>query len=204
MAGFWIVPTINELSPKGYQLRRPKYFWTPSAIQTAPDLVASGMTGSTTHAQCDAGDSFIVYSPDETVSVDTFLAAQVDCVTVPPLDTLITAGAVGPTKTALENLGLPAQWVNAGMSYRFVLRACVGLVQLAQRMSGLGHPLSLTGKLNNLISTLPAATQTALFQACDDLGIDRTNILPSTTLRAALVDFGTQFEAGHIVTLGTL
>lgn len=204
MPGFWIVPKVTEASPKGYDVVRPKYFWTSSALQTAPDLVASGFTIALSHFQVDAGDAMIVYSPDSTASDDTFLAAQADCVTVPPLDNLITAGTLAAVKAQLEARGLPAGWVTIGMSYRTVLRVMVGLVQLVQRMTALGQPITLTGNLDRTLGSLSAPIQAAITQACADLAIDTTNIGTGTTVRAALLDVGQQFVAGHSVSLGPL
>lgn len=138
---------------------------------------------------------------DTTPAQEATIAANADARLIPPLDNTV---AVNATKQALEDLSMPAQWVTAGMTYRTVLRVTVGMAQLLQRVRGiLGTGVSPTGHLDDTIGSFSLAIRNALAQACDELGVDRTNITGTTTLREALRDFGQQFVARG-VTLGDL
>lgn len=197
---FIIVPQIVELVPgKTYNQTRPKYF---SAQGTQADVVAAGTAGVSWGA-VDAGESMIVYAVT-TPTMDTNLTAMPDVVVVPPLDNVITAGAVNAVQNQIEALNLPAHWVTAGMTYRTVLRVLVGMVQLIQRMDSLGQRVRLTGNLDRTIGSLSAAIQTALTTACDQLGIDHSTIIGTTTVREALRIFGQEFIAGQSISLGPL
>jgi len=156
-------------------------------------------------ASCALGGSAIVYWQNVTQAELSTLQADSSCLVVPPLDNTIGAGALNTVKSELEALDIPAQWVQVGMTYRTVLRVVVGMSQLTQRMSGiLGVNVTIPGNLNRTISQLPANYQTALYQACSELGIDSSEILSSTTLREALRNFGQQFVAGKTIALGDL
>lgn len=155
-------------------------------------------------SSCDFGATSILYT-NGTAQQEADLSANVDVVTVPPLDNTIANGALTQVKSQLEGLNLPAQWVQVGMTYRTVLRVTVGMAQLIQRTSAiLGQPVTIPGNLDKTISQFPVAVRNAIAQACDELGINRTNITGSTTLRAALADFGQQFIAGNTIALGNL
>jgi len=155
-------------------------------------------------AKVDFGASCIVWA-NASPAQESTVGANSDAVVVPPLDNTITSGAVATVRSTIEALNIPANWVTAGMSYRSVLRVLVGMAQLIQRVSGiLGSTPVIAGHLNDTISSFSVAVRNAIAQACDDLGINRTNITGSTTLRAALLDFGQQFIAGRTITLGDL
>lgn len=197
---FYIVPKMAE-TRFGAPAFRPKYF--PASFNRIPaDVVLVG-NQDVTWSACDAGESMIVYSPN-TAAQHTALSAQADCVAIPPLDNVIGAGALASVKAQIEALNLPAQWVQVGMTYRTVLRVLIGLVQLINAMDGLGQRPTLTGNLGRTIGSLTAAMQAALYSACAALRIDSSGILPATTVRAALFDFGQQFVTGVGVSLGPL
>lgn len=181
---FFLIPIEVVTRPGGKQVRQEKY------------VPALGVD----RAIVDFGDTAIVWAncdPAQEASV----AANADVTLIPPLDNNV---AVNATKAALENLNVPAQWVTAGMTYRTVLRVTIGMAQLIQRASAiLGTPLSIPGNLDKTISQFSVAIRNAVARACDELVIDRTDIVGSTTLREALRDFGQQF-AQRGVTLGDL
>lgn len=179
---FFLVP-IEGTGARG-DARRPKYI---PALGVAWTMV-------------DFGDSAIVWAA-ASAAQETSVSANADATVIPPLDNAV---AVNATKNALETLNMPAQWVTAGMTYRTVLRVTIGMAQLIQRVTGLGVTVMLAGNLDKTMAQLSAAVRNAIAQACDELGIDRTGIVGSTTLREALRIFGQQFAQGRTVSLGDL
>lgn len=131
---------------------------------------------------------------------ETAVGANADAIVVPPLDNLI---ALVATQNALESLNVPAQWLTAGMTYRTVLRVIVGMAAFAQRCEGLGQRLALAGNLDKTVGSLSVAVRNNLSAAADSLGLDRTSITGTTTVREVLRILGQQFAQGSI-TLGDL
>lgn len=129
------------------------------------------------------------------------VAANADVILVPPLDNTV---ALVATQNALEALNIPAQWITAAMTYRDVLRALVGAAQFIQRCSGLGVPLKLAGNLDTQMSALPANIRQVLAAASDSLGLDRSTVTGTTTVRQIIRIAGQQFVAGVGVHLADL
>lgn len=155
-------------------------------------------------AMIQFGATAIVWA-DATAAMDASVGANADAIVVPPPDNTIGAGALTAVQNEVETLNLPAQWVTVGMTYRSVLRVLAGMAQLIQRTSGiLGFTPVIAGNLNKTISQFPANVQSALASAVDSLGLDRSQIIGSTTLRAALLNIGQQFIAGTAIALGDL
>jgi hypothetical protein len=101
----------------------------------------------------DHGETAIVWA-DCTPAQEAAIAANADVLLVPPLDNLIGAGALVAVRAAIEALDIPAQWVQAGMTYRTALRVIVGMAQLLQRVGGiLGQPVVIPGNLDRTFST---------------------------------------------------
>lgn len=188
---FFIVPMESFIHPKYGSGVRPKY------------VTELGVSWAVCRFGVQIGDPAIAWV-DATAEQEASVGAHADAVVVPPLDNSIGAGSINAVRNQIENLNLPAQWVQVGMTYRTVIRVLVGTAQLMQRMRGLGQPTKLAGNLDRTIASLPAAVRQALAQACDEFGIDRSNIVGSTLLREALRDFGQQFVAGRGVVLGDL
>jgi hypothetical protein len=180
---FFLVPIIGTGTRA--DPRRPKY------------IAALGVDW----AMADFIDSAIVWA-NTTPAQETAVAANADARLVPPLDNTVNFSAA---QQALEDLNMPGQWVTAGMTYRTVLRVTVGMAQLLQRASAIvGSNIRPTGNLDRTLGSLSAAMRNALIQACDELGIDRTNITAATTVREALRIFGQQFAQGRTIALGDL
>lgn len=141
-------------------------------------------------SMCQFVETAIVWA-DTSPAQEATLGANADVRVIPPLDNQV---AVLATQQALEDMNMPAQWVTSAMTYRTVLRVTVGMAQLLQRASSIfGAPLSPVGNLDRTIGSFVVGVRQAIAQACDDLGVDRTNITLTTTLREALRDFGQQF-----------
>ena len=132
---------------------------------------------------------------------ESAVGANADAIVVPPLDNTI---ALTATKNALEALNVPAQWLTAGMTYRTVLRVIVGMANFAQTCDGMGLQLTLAGNLDKTLSQFSAQTRTILANASDSLGLDRSSITGSTTVRETLRIMGQQFAQGTSISLGDL
>lgn len=148
----------------------------------------------------DHNDVAIVWA-NTTPPQDAALALNADVILVPALDLPV---AVVATQTALEALNIPAHWITAGMTYREVLRALVGIAQLLQRCDGLGLRFQLVGNLDRTIASLTVNVRQVLADAADSLGLDRSTIIGTTTVRQALRILGAQFIAGRTIQLGDL
>lgn len=159
----------------------------------------AGLTPAT-WSQCRLGE-FTVAWVDTTPANHDFLTAQPDVLAIPPLDNAV---AVTATRNQLEAIGIPSQWVTAGLTYRTVLRVVVGMALLVQRTEGLGERLPFAGRLNDTIGSLPAAARQRLADAADSLGLDRSGIVASTTVREAMRIIGEQFVQGRGIALGDL
>jgi hypothetical protein len=132
---------------------------------------------------------------------ESAIAANADAIVVPPLDNQI---ALVATQNALEGLGIPSQWLVAGMTYRTVVRVIVGMANFAQRCEGLGQRFALAGNLDKTISQLPVAVRNILATAASSLGLSSAGITGTTTVREALRMMGQQFAAGQSIHLGDL
>lgn len=142
----------------------------------------------------------IVYA-ETSPAQQTSIGANADAIVVPPLDNQI---ALVATQNALEGLNVPAQWLTAGMTYRTVLRVLVGMANFAQTCDGMGLQLVLAGNLDKTLGQFSAQTRAILASAADTLGIDRTSISGTTTVRETLRIMGQQFAAGTAISLGDL
>jgi hypothetical protein len=117
------------------------------------------------------------------------LAAASDVMTLPVnLDANMTAGAVNTAQTWLESIGVPAGWINAGLTYREVLRTVTALFLFVQRVCAiLGRAITITqAGLNTQFRNLPADVRAAITQAADEQGFNRTGISNTTTMRNIL------------------
>lgn len=180
---FFLVP-IETVVSRGLNIRQPKY------------IPALGVKW----AQVDFRDTSIVWAAASGAQ-EASVGANSDVLVVPALDNTV---ALVATRSALEARDVPGNWVQAGMTYRSVLRVLIGMAQLIQRMQGMGVNPVISGHLNDQINSFSGAIQTALANAVDSMGLSRANISGTTTLRAALLDIGQQFVAGSAISLGDL
>lgn len=117
------------------------------------------------------------------------LAAAADVLTLPAnLDGTLTLAARNTARTWLEGIGVPAGWVNTGMTYREVLRTVTALFLFMQRVCAiLGRTVTVkAGALDTQFRNLPADVRAAITQAADEQGFDRTGVSNTTTLRVIL------------------
>jgi hypothetical protein len=176
---YFVVPTIGTGAMKdGW---RPKYIAALSVAWHAIDIF----------------DSMVV-AADTTSAQDASISANADAILVPPLDNTVSVTA---TKNALESINVPAHWVTAGMTYRQVLRVICGFGQLLHQVEAQIGEITLAGNLDKTLGQLSASVRTALAQASDNLGLDRSTVTGTTLLRDALKVAGQQLA---VTSLGFL
>jgi hypothetical protein len=180
---FFVIPLITEVV-RGESKRWEKY------------VPALGVDRSV----CDIGDTGIVCAVT-TPAQDAAIAANADVIQIPPLDNTV---AVTATRNALEGLDIPGDWIQAGMTYRQVLRVIIGMAQFIQLSESLGAKVVLKGNLDLTMAQIPIAQRNALSAAADQLGIDRSAVTGSTTVRQALHLLGSQFANSKTIRMGSL
>lgn len=129
------------------------------------------------------------------------LVANAD-VTAFPADLATTVGAgLATVQAALEAARLPAGWVTAGTSYSVVARTVAGLMQFAQRYTGLtGQELvPSTINLNTQFGSLTAQRQADLTATANSLSYNTAGLQPTTTLRAILKNLADQWGSRGFV-----
>jgi len=124
------------------------------------------------------------------------LLAQTDIVKIPAnLDNNVTTGALSATREALEDLGIPGNWINTSHTYRDVVRFVAGLFFFAQRHHALhGQEIKPSGlNLNNTWSDLSSAWRQNLRTTADTFEYNYSNVTGSTTMRIILKSLGDQW-----------
>ena len=178
---FYLVPKIGDgLTP--FTAFRPKY--------TGPNDLGPGISLAGRWSANDYGleDCFLLCA-DVTTSEHTALNAQTDVLAVPLLlDNQVSALAVGTIQTKLEDLKLPAEWVTTALTYRQVVRRVRKIIAFVQRFRGLFGESPFVGglTLDSQVNDIPQAKRQRLADTADDLGLDRSSITSTTTIRAAL------------------
>lgn len=133
----------------------------------------------------DYGDepTFLV-GADVTTAQHTSLVANAD-VTAAPADLGVTVGGnLASVQAALEARNIPSHWVTADMPYKRVLWGIGCIMLLAQRADFRFFETGVT--LNTTIAQLTTAQRTRLQNLADALGMDRSGVTGSTTMRQAL------------------
>jgi hypothetical protein len=176
---FCLVPEIVDAN--GY--RRPKYFDTLGVPEwNAMDYGLQPV--------------FLVVSDLTQAQVDS-LTANPD-VTAVPLNLDNTVGAnLATVQSALEALNIPGNWITSGNTYREVLKVVAKIFRFMQRFHAL-NLVALFGSgitLDTTISQLTAAQKLRLTNTSDNLGLDRSAIVVTTTIRQALKIVGDQLNS---------
>lgn len=123
---------------------------------------------------------------DVTPSEHTILSGQADVVSVPELTGNVIGAAT--VRNRVEALGLPAEWITNGTSWRVVLRRLRKIVMFAQKFRGLFKARLFEDgiTLDSTVNQIPLAKRQRLADTADALGLDRSAITGSTTVRQAL------------------
>jgi len=123
---------------------------------------------------------------------DTLLQAQPDCHKIPDNYDLTLAGAVPTVQAILEDLNIPAGWVNASTTYRLLARKIGGIFRLVQSfMSTIGTASFFSGSartLNDKMSDLPPLLRATFEEQLILVGLPAPN--DNTLVRAVLEDYG--------------
>lgn len=183
----YIVPTIGSGSGPTDPIR-PAYL---------PDVVWGCITyGSESVA--------LVYA-DVTTEQHNALITNADVLSAPiNLDSVLTSNAVTTIRAFLENLNIPAGWVNASRTYRDVVRIVGGVFQVNQSYTGQRNigMFSEGLDLTRTYTSLSQSIRNALVQIGVNLDLDSSNITGTSTLRDILVDLGQQFLDRPIILAG--
>jgi hypothetical protein len=146
-------------------------------------------------------EPWMLIAADLTPAQVTSLQAQADAMVLPStLDALLTAGQVTTVQTTLEALPVPAEWVTTALTWRTVIRAVLGMFRFmavfARRffqMTGTTTPVFTTGvDLTRTFLSLPGPVRQTLSDTADELRLDRTGVISTTTLRQLLKSIGLQ------------
>lgn len=142
-------------------------------------------------------------------SVHDLLVLNPDVTALPEdIDQEIGQPALTTVQAKLEAANLPADWVTASHTYRFVLRMVTGAIRLAQRChgnvrrtgGGAGGRLFPPGiTLDTQYNQLAPIIQAALIEAADQFQIDRTGLTGASTMREILRTFGQQVPQAQIL-----
>lgn len=179
---FYIVPTIGAgtfLDP-----RRPKYFG---------DGTVSGVWAAMDYGR----EPRMIVGADLSAADDTTLEGQADVLALPvDLDQTLTAGQVTAVQNKLEAINLPSAWVNTTRTWRYVLKAVLGIMAFMQRFCGMQQAALFSGtvSLDTTFNQLPVAVRNKLQQAAVSMGLDTTGLSGSTPIRTILRNVGQQLE----------
>jgi hypothetical protein len=133
---------------------------------------------------------------DVTTEQHNQLSAYVDVLAIPEnLDNNLSPAAVSKAQSTLEDMNIPANWINSSYTFRQVLRIVGGLFQFAQRVKGLtkekifdlGIPMSRKWK------DLPLGMKQRLSDAADSMGYDKSDITANSTVRQVLKNLADQW-----------
>jgi len=187
------MPTIlnNELDPNKPPTWHPKY---------AASFPRWSMVDYGTERHC------VCCIKDVTTSVHLALTANADVLGTPAnIDKLLTQGAVDKIQAHLEPLFIPADWINTSRTYRQVIKTLIALFQFNQRwnsLSGGSSPFKEGLDLTTQYNQLPAIAQNRAKECFDSLGIDRTSLTATSTIREILKTFAQGFIANRPIKCG--
>lgn len=113
-------------------------------------------------------------------AVEDTLTPNADFFKVPvDLDTLLTDPQVTALNARLEPLGLPADWVNNGFTWRQVIRGVLSIFLFAQR----AQVNIAQANLDQTFSQLSLPIRTRLQAAADSFGLSTAGITGATPVR---------------------
>lgn len=182
----YLVPKIGDgLSPTS--AFRPKY--------SDRDSLGAGWNISGRWQGYDYGsESSFLLIANTTAEEHTTLNAQTDVLTVPDLDSQISAIAVNVVQSKLEAVNIPAGWVSTALTYRRAWKIVRKIITYMQKYNELYNESAFTGglNLNTRVNQIPAARRQRLATAAQALGLSTAAITGTTTIRQALKIFADQ------------
>jgi hypothetical protein len=111
------------------------------------------------------------------------------------IDQNISDIAIPQVKAVMEQLRIPAGWVDNTYTYRQIFRMIAGLFQFAQHYYGIHkEPLiDNQGQLNLRWNQIPQDRQDRIIATADDLGYEYAEIQPTWLIRQVLKYLGDQW-----------
>ena len=154
---------------------RPKY---------ADDLGATNAT----FLRFGEQNVYLVVVSEISSTLHTTISGDSDCVTFPPLDNAVGAGALNAVRNKLEALNMPGNWVQSSTTYRAIARACGLFCLLCQRFKGLGNGALFTAgvTLDTEWNALPQGVKTGLQDMAAAWSLDTSGMNGTTTVRQIL------------------
>lgn len=181
----YVVPAIGDGTPK--DARRPKYVADAGVNFSAMDY---------------GFEPVFLLAADTDATLDATIDAAADAERVPNnLDGNPGAGAVTTVQNFLENLNVPAGWVNTGLTWRQIVRVIAGLFQFMQRCYGLSGNVSLFDgvTLNTQFNAMPLALRQTLQAAAASFNYDTSALSGTSTYRQILKAMADQWDNAPIV-----
>lgn len=121
-------------------------------------------------------------------AVDTAIVADSTCTTIPALNNTVAAGVLATVQAKIESIGIPAGWVNVGMTYQTVMTNCLRITHLYQRLHGLGAA-KLIGSgvtLDTTFGSLPPGVRAKLLAMAQSFNFDTSSLSGASTIRQIL------------------
>jgi hypothetical protein len=131
---------------------------------------------------------YILALTDPDPTLDATIAADPECAKIPALANTVAAGALATVQAKVEATGIPANWINVGMTYQTVVQNCLRVTQLYQRLAGLGAGRLLGSgvTLGTTFNSLPAGVRQKLLDMADSLNFDKSSLSGAFTIRQIL------------------
>lgn len=189
----YIVPMVTELVGTKFDIH-------PQYIYGLPYIWAAIPYGSDDVCICGVHD---ISTADH-----NSLIANSDVFGLPEnLDQLMATNAVNVAQTFLENLNIPANWINTSRTYREVVKIVIGIFQFNQIWSGLTNgntPFKEGMNLSTQYNQMSTIVKKRLRDCFDILNIDRTSLTATSSIREALILFGQEFSNSQIKLAGEI
>jgi hypothetical protein len=126
---------------------------------------------------------------DVTGTEHTAIAANADVLAAPlNIDNTIGAGNLTTVVNSLESVGLPAEWVTAGMTWRAMLLWLSRLFAFAQRYNGLYGTtpfLNASTDLDLQLGAVPSAARDRYYATAASFGFETSKLSSTMTIRQA-------------------
>lgn len=174
--------------------------WRWAKYQNDPQVERSGMIRFSRQEEAilmlDAPQSFL-----DTVAADPDVLR---ICTKAELDDVLTAGQRTAVRNQLEQRNIPAQWVNAGDTWRNVIRGTVGVFLFSQRVEGrTGNGITFHFQQGNVAlddtwADLPQAGKDIILETAASFGWENPGFTGTSTLREILWFMSQQFESTEI------
>ena len=111
------------------------------------------------------------------------------------LDQNISDIAIPRVQAVMEQLRIPAGWIDNTYTYREILRMIAGLFQFSQRYWGMHHEVLINNQaqLDLRWNQIPQDKQDRIKATADNLGYDYSEVQPTWLIRQILKHLGDQW-----------